>query len=139
MTDEAVARGRHPSGLASWREGLDPSAPVWGRPAAALALLILLPLGWLGYMSVSSERGFTLGHYARVFTDPRMQKALWNTLVLAFWSGLGACALRAPVALVSPPAPPAVVGRDPDPRHALLRAPAVPGRLRVGDARRPQC
>src|SRR5881409_679529 len=101
MTDEAVARGRHPSGLASWREGLDRSAPVWMLAAAALALLILLPLGWLGYMSVSSERGFTLGHYARVFTDPRLQRALWNTLVLAFWSGLAALALGAPMAWLS--------------------------------------
>jgi len=100
MTDEAVARG-HPSRLASWREGLDRSAPVWMLAAAALALLILLPLGWLGYMSVSSERGFTLGHYARVFTDPRMQKALWNTVVLAFWSGLAAVAIGAPMAWLS--------------------------------------
>jgi ABC-type sugar transport system permease subunit len=61
---------------------------VWLLAAGALLLLILLPLGWLAYMSVSGERGLTLAHYARVFTDPRLGRALWNTVVLAFWSGL---------------------------------------------------
>ena len=82
-------------------EGLDRSVPVWVLTAAALGLLILLPLGWLGYMSVSGERGVTLAHYARVFTDPQLQKALWNTVVLAFWSGLAAVAIGAPMAWLS--------------------------------------
>jgi iron(III) transport system permease protein len=80
---------------------MDRSAPVWVMAAAALGLLILLPLGWLGYMSVSGERGVTLAHYARVFTDPQLQKALWNTVVLAFWSGLAAVAIGAPMAWLS--------------------------------------
>jgi iron(III) transport system permease protein len=96
MAHEAAARSR-PSRL----EGLDRSAPVWVITAAALGLLILLPLGWLGYMSVSGERGLTLAHYARVFTDPQLQKALWNTVVLAFWSGLAALAIGAPMAWLS--------------------------------------
>src|ERR1700730_5773100 len=108
MADEAVARrhsswlaSRLASRLASWLEGVDRSLPVWVLAAAALALLILLPLAWLGYMSVSGERGLTLAHYARVFTDPRRQKALWNTVVLAFWSGLAAVAIGAPMAWLS--------------------------------------
>jgi len=79
-------------------EAMDRSTPVWVLTAAALVLLILLPLGWLGVVSVSSERGITLSHYTRVFTDPPLQKALWNTLVLAFWSGVGALVLGAPMA-----------------------------------------
>ena len=82
-------------------EGLDRAAPVWLLAAAALALLILLPLGWLAYMSVSSRSGFTLAHYARVLGDPALQKALWNTLVLALWSGLLALAIGAPLAWLS--------------------------------------
>ena len=82
-------------------EGMDRSAPVWALTAAALGLLILLPLGWLGYMSVSGQHGLTLAHYARVFTDPQLQKALWNTLVLAFSSGLAALGLGAPMAWLS--------------------------------------
>jgi iron(III) transport system permease protein len=84
--------------LPSRLEGLDRSAPVWIIAAAALLLLMLLPLGWLGYLSVSGENGLTFGHYARVFTDTRFQKALWNTVVLAFWSALLSLAIGAPMA-----------------------------------------
>jgi len=79
-------------------EGLDRAAPVWLIAAAALLMLILLPLGWLAYMSVHGERGVTLAHYARVLADPPLQKALWNTLVLAAWSGVVALAIGAPLA-----------------------------------------
>jgi iron(III) transport system permease protein len=79
-------------------EGLDRAAPVWVLAAAALVGLILLPLGWLAYMSVRSESGVTAAHYLRVLSDPSLQKALWNTLVLAFWSGLVALAIGAPLA-----------------------------------------
>jgi iron(III) transport system permease protein len=84
--------------LPSRLEGLDRSAPVWIIAAAALLLLMLLPLAWLGYLSVSGESGLTLAHYARVFTDARLQKALWNTVVLAFWSALLSLAIGAPMA-----------------------------------------
>jgi iron(III) transport system permease protein len=94
-TEETTAR------LPSRLEAMERSAPVWGLAVAALALLILLPLGWLGYMSVSDARGLTLTHYARVFTDPRLHKALWNTVVLAFWSGVGAVVIGAPMAWLS--------------------------------------
>lgn len=80
---------------------MDRSAPVWALTAVTLALLILLPLGWLGYMSLSGEQGVTLAHYVGVFTDPRLQKALWNTVVLAFWSGTAALAIGAPMAWLS--------------------------------------
>jgi iron(III) transport system permease protein len=83
-------------------EGLDRAAPVWLLAAAALVMLILLPLGWLAYISVTDPRGvFTLAHYARVLGDPPLQKALWNTVVLAFWSGLVALAIGAPMAWLS--------------------------------------
>jgi iron(III) transport system permease protein len=79
-------------------DGLDRAAPVWLIAAAALVLLILLPLGWLAYMSVRAEHGVTLAHYARVLSDPPLQKALWNTLVLAAWAGVGSLAIGAPLA-----------------------------------------
>ena len=83
----------------AWLERVDRSAPVWVLAAAALVLLILLPLTWLVYMSVQGDRGgLTLAQYARVFGDPRLQKALWNTVVLAFWSGIVAVAIGTPMA-----------------------------------------
>jgi len=72
--------------------------PVWVLAALALVFLMALPLGWLGYMSVSSEAGVTLAHYRGVFTDPHLQKALWNTVVLAFWVGLVSLGIGAPMA-----------------------------------------
>ncbi len=82
-------------------EGMDRSAPVWVIAALTLALLILLPLGWLAYVSVSSEAGVTLAHYRKVFTDPHLQKALWNTVGLAFWVGLASLAIGVPMAWLS--------------------------------------
>ena len=79
-------------------EGLDRAAPIWLLAAAALLMLILLPLGWLAYMSVRGDAGLTPAHYARVLGDPTLQKALWNTVVLAFWSGLVALLIGAPLA-----------------------------------------
>lgn len=80
---------------------MERSAPVWVMAALVLALLILLPLGWLAYVSVSSEGGATLMHYRKVFTDPHFQKALWSTVVLAFWVGLASLAIGAPMAWLS--------------------------------------
>src|SRR5256885_11669736 len=77
---------------------MDRTLPVWVLAALALVLLMALPLGWLGYMSVSSEAGVTLAHYRGVFTDPHLQKALWNTVVLAFWVGLVSLGIGAPMA-----------------------------------------
>ena len=51
-------------------EAIDRSTPVWVLTAAALVLLILLPLGWLAFVSVRGEHGVTFAHYTRVFTDP---------------------------------------------------------------------
>jgi len=44
-----------------------------------------LPLGWLGWLSVSGEHGATLAHYRDVFTDVALRKRCGNTVVLAFW------------------------------------------------------
>jgi len=78
---------------------LERSLPVWVGAALALAFLMVLPLGWLAWVSVSSESGgMTLIHYHDVFRDPALSKALWNTLVLAFWVGLTSVALGAPLA-----------------------------------------
>jgi len=87
--------------LPSRLEGMDRSLPVWVIAALALALLILLPIGWLAYVSVSSEAGLTLTHYRKVFTDLHFQKALWNTVILAFWVGLASLAIGIPMAWLS--------------------------------------
>src|SRR5207244_565633 len=78
---------------------LDRSLPVWVGAALALVFLMALPLGWLAWVSVSSESGgATLDHYRAVLGDPALLKALWNTVVLAFWVGLASIAVGAPLA-----------------------------------------
>ncbi|HEY2995894.1 MAG TPA: iron ABC transporter permease [Methylomirabilota bacterium] len=78
---------------------LDRSLPVWVGAALALVFLMALPLGWLAWVSVSSESGgATLDHYRAVLSDPALLKALWNTVVLAFWVGLASIAVGAPLA-----------------------------------------
>jgi iron(III) transport system permease protein len=96
---EASAASLRPGRL----DGLDRAAPVWLLAAATLVMLILLPMGWLAYISVTGPRGggFTLAHYVRVLGDPPLQRALWNTVVLAFWSGIVALAIGAPMAWLS--------------------------------------
>jgi len=79
-------------------QGLDRSLPVWVASALALVLLMALPIGWIASLSVGGESGPTVAHYRRVFADPALQKALWNTIVLAFWVGLASIALGAPLA-----------------------------------------
>jgi iron(III) transport system permease protein len=71
---------------------------VWGAAALALLVLMALPLGWLVVVSVGGEAGPTLAHYRAVLRDPALQRALWNTVVLAFWVGLASIAVGAPLA-----------------------------------------
>jgi iron(III) transport system permease protein len=79
--------------------GVDRSLPVWLGAALALVALMALPLAWLGYMSVRTEAGpTTLSHYRAALADPALRKALWHTLVLAFWTGLVSIGIGAPLA-----------------------------------------
>jgi iron(III) transport system permease protein len=77
---------------------LDASVPVWGLAALTLALLMGLPLGWLVTLSVSGDHGATAQHYLTALRDLQLRRALWNTLVMAFWAGLASVAIGAPLA-----------------------------------------
>jgi iron(III) transport system permease protein len=94
--------------------GLDRSLPVWIAAALTLVFLMALPLGWLTWTSVSSDRGVTLAHYAAVVRDPALQKALWNTVVMAFWVGLASLVVGAPLAWLT--------ARTDVPAKGLIRA-----------------
>ena len=77
---------------------LDASVPVWGLAALTLVLLMGLPLGWLVTLSVSGEHGPTTQHYLTALRDLQLRRALWNTLVMAFWTGVASVAIGAPLA-----------------------------------------
>lgn len=95
MTAQATAL---PGRLSARLEGIDRSAPVWLLAALVLVFLMALPLGWLVFVSVSSEQGATGRHYVEALTDPQLRKAFWNTVVMAFWVGIGSVAVGAPLA-----------------------------------------
>ncbi len=95
-------------------EGLDRALPVWVATALVLVFLMGLPLGWLAWMSVSGEDGITFRHYEKVFADPALRKALWNTVVMAFWVGLASVAVGAPLAWLT--------ARTDVPGRGLIRA-----------------
>ena len=77
---------------------MERSLPVWLLAALLVALLILLPLAWLVVLSLSTGAGAGLGSYRAALTDPQLGKALWNTIVLAFWVGAFSLAIGAPMA-----------------------------------------
>jgi iron(III) transport system permease protein len=89
-----VVRAGAPGRLA----GLDRALPVWAAVVLALVFLMALPLGWLVWMSVGAGGGATADHYLAVLHSPALMKALWNTVVLAFWVGLASVAVGAPLA-----------------------------------------
>src|SRR5712692_11423775 len=77
---------------------MERSLPVWVLAALVVVVLMLLPLGWLVALSVSGDGGATLASYRAALTDPHLRKALWNTVVLAFWVGLFSLVVGAPMA-----------------------------------------
>jgi iron(III) transport system permease protein len=110
----AAPRTAAPVTIRSRLAGVDRSLPVWAGATLALLFLMALPLGWLAYVSVSGERGPTLAHYREVLGDPALRKALWNTVVLAFWVGIASLAVGAPLAWLT--------ARTDVPGKALIRA-----------------
>ena len=86
------------TGLAARWEGVDRSLPVWIVAALALVVLMGLPLGWLATVSVRGDGGVTLTHYLKLLDDLHLRRALWNTVVMAFWTGVVSVAIGAPLA-----------------------------------------
>ena len=77
---------------------MDRSLPIWVVTAVVLAVLMLLPLGWLVALSLSGDGGAGLSSYRAAHTDAHLRKALWNTVVLAFWVGIFSLVVGAPMA-----------------------------------------
>jgi iron(III) transport system permease protein len=76
----------------------DLSWPILIGFAAALCLLILLPLSWLVYYSFHDRAGgFTLANFAQLVTDPSFLDPLITTLVLATSSAMICCVVAAPM------------------------------------------
>ena len=79
------------------RTRFDPSWPILIGFAAVLCALIVLPMSWLVFFSVTDKGRFTLDNFARLVSDPTFTNPLWTTVILATSSAVICCAIAAPM------------------------------------------
>src|SRR3954470_10100395 len=79
------------------RTGLDVSWPILIAFAAILVALIVLPMSWLVYFSLTDKGTFTLANFAKLVTDPTFLDPLVTTVTLATSSAISCCAVAAPM------------------------------------------
>ena len=78
--------------------GIDLSWPILIAFAVILCLLIVLPMSWLVYFSVTDRGGaLTLDNFRRLITDPTFVDPLVTTVIIATTSSVACCALAAPM------------------------------------------
>lgn len=76
----------------------DLSWPILIGFAAVLCVLILLPMAWLAYYSVTDKAGaFTLGNFVQLVTDPSFTDPLLTTVIIATSSAIICCLAAAPM------------------------------------------
>jgi iron(III) transport system permease protein len=86
---EAAPRAAH---------GVDYTKTVLYTFAAALVLLIVLPMSWLVYYAFVDRSGaFTVGNFWQLFSDPAFQEPLVTTFVLSTSTSLICCLVAAPM------------------------------------------
>jgi iron(III) transport system permease protein len=82
---------------------IDVSVPVLIAFALLLCVLIILPISWLVYYSVTivdpetKDRAFTLAHFHTLFTDPDFVDPLVTTIIVAVSSSAACCLVAAPM------------------------------------------
>ena len=79
------------------RTRFDPSWPILVGFAAVLCALIVLPMSWLVFFSVTDKGRFTLDNFAKLVSDPTFTGPLWTTVILATSSAVICCAVAAPM------------------------------------------
>src|ERR1041384_6141792 len=79
------------------RRRIDLSLPVLIGFALVLCALIVLPMSWLVYLSVTDKGRFTLDNFVKLVTDPTFINPLVTTVILATSSAVICCAVAAPM------------------------------------------
>jgi len=78
--------------------GIDSSRALLFAFAAILCVLVVLPLAWIAYYSVTDRTGaLTLDNFRRLATDPVFIDPLITTLIVAISTALVCCAIAAPM------------------------------------------
>src|SRR5262249_58545701 len=97
----------------------DLSWPILGLVAAVLVVLIVLPMSWLVYFSLTDKAGgFTLANFVQLFPHPVFLQPLRPTPVLAARSALISLAVAGPLRWLG--------ARPATPPPGVLRAPVAP-------------
>ncbi|HET8748218.1 MAG TPA: iron ABC transporter permease [Ramlibacter sp.] len=111
----SVALPDAPVALARPQFRLDLLRPAFYVLAAVLVVLVVLPLGWLGYYSIVDKDGqFTLANFATLVTDNTLRKPFGVAIAMALAVGALSCAVAAPLAWL--------VARTDLPGRRLVRA-----------------
>ncbi len=77
----------------------DPAILLFAAVAVVLVLLVVMPIGWLAWYSVTDAAGHITGaNFAKLVIDPAMRKPLVVTLEIAVAAALGACIVAVPLA-----------------------------------------
>jgi iron(III) transport system permease protein len=93
----------------------DPSLPVLVLLALFLCVLVLLPLGWLAWYSITDKDGaLTPGNFVRLARDPTFVGPYLTALEIATGVALAACTAALPLAWL--------VARTDLPLHRTIRA-----------------
>jgi len=78
--------------------GIDSSRAILLAFAVILCVLVVLPLAWIAYYSVTDRIGaLTLDNFRRLATDPVFVDPLITTLIVATSAALVCCAVAAPM------------------------------------------
>jgi iron(III) transport system permease protein len=76
----------------------DLSRPLMVAVVALLAVMIVLPMGWLVVYAFSDKAGNpTFANFVTLVTDPSFEDPLINTLIIAFSTSAICCAIAAPL------------------------------------------
>ncbi len=80
------------------RHGFDWTRTVLYGFAAVLVVLIVLPMSWLVYYAFVDKTGaFTLGNFARLFSESAFVEPLITTFILATTTSMICCLVAAPI------------------------------------------
>ncbi|WP_245297040.1 MULTISPECIES: iron ABC transporter permease [Rhodomicrobium] len=82
-----------------WRLRVDGGAALMAAASGLLALLVILPFGWLAYFAFTSPDGaLTLANFTALVTDPSLAAPIRTTAILATSVALASMAVAMPLA-----------------------------------------
>jgi iron(III) transport system permease protein len=97
------------------RPRIDMAVLLFGAVALVLCILVLLPVGWLGWYAITDSAGApTAANFHRLFSDPTLLRPMLTTLLIAAGASVSACIVAIPVSWL--------VARSDMPFRATIRA-----------------